>query len=71
MAQTVRLKGFDHKFQLAIKNLDIIEATLVQNEANKAKTWTAAQTQDLVVLYNAIAYLFDAVSEMAARVRDD
>ena len=70
-SQTVRLKGFDHHFIRANKFLDAIEDRLIQNQENKAKTWTAEQSQDLFVLYNAISALTDAISEMAARVRDD
>ena len=61
MVDTVRLKGeFDKRLHAAFEIV-----------MSKPKTWTLAQSRDLNDICNAIYELAAAVSEMAARVRDD
>ena len=67
---SVLLKNFDVPFKLAKENVEkIVQRTTLENA--KPTVWTGKQLDDLTLLTNAVIYLFNAVGEMAARVRDD
>jgi len=63
----VLLKDFDVVFNKASALLDKFYPRL----AAQPKVWTPRQAEDLKLLADAVSSLWDAVSEMAARVRED
>ena len=63
----VLLKDFDVHFQNAGALVDKFYPRL----AAQPKVWTPRQAEDLKLLADAVSSLWDAVSEMAAQVRDD
>jgi hypothetical protein len=66
----VLLKDFDVAFKKADGFLSQFDHRLDLESANP-KVWTKKQVEDLKVVAAALASLEDAISEMAARVRDD
>jgi hypothetical protein len=63
----VLLKDFDVHF----KKSGALFGKFYPRLAAQPKVWTQSQAEDLKLLADAVSSLFNAVGEMAARVRDD
>jgi hypothetical protein len=67
----VKLKGeFDNRLRNSGNNLRQFQQRLLL-EKGKPKVWSPAQVDDLFLIFNAIADLGQAVSELANQIRDD
>jgi hypothetical protein len=70
MPNRVLLKNFDVQFRKANALLDRLDAR-VASESSSPKVWTKEQAADLMLVDDVFTILLNAVSELAARVRDD
>jgi hypothetical protein len=67
----VRLKGeFDSLLRNAFNNLRQIQSALLR-ERQQPNTWSKAQVEALMVFFNGIDDLAEAISIMANEARDD